>query len=145
MEQEELPEVPLPISTASLPTFNFSFPASSAVSSSPSIVSKAVMNKVNLGCILWVLFQGEYTSSLLNVNFFCGAHETNQPEFVTCWIKQGFIQIVGWGGWHILIWLLLSYTPTGKLSLLTLSCESEISNIRFPNFTAEYLLDSEFR
>ncbi|NXV67558.1 NU153 protein, partial [Molothrus ater] len=48
MEQEELPEVPLPISTASLPTFNFSFPASSAVSSSPSIISKAVMNKVNL-------------------------------------------------------------------------------------------------
>ncbi|XP_071307771.1 nuclear pore complex protein Nup153 isoform X3 [Agelaius tricolor] len=46
MEQEELPEVPLPISTASLPTFNFSFPASSAVSSSPSIISKAVMNKV---------------------------------------------------------------------------------------------------
>ncbi|XP_041331369.1 nuclear pore complex protein Nup153 isoform X3 [Pyrgilauda ruficollis] len=46
MEQEQLPEVPLPISTASLPTFNFSFPASSAVSSSPSIVSKAVMNKV---------------------------------------------------------------------------------------------------
>ncbi|XP_023775466.1 nuclear pore complex protein Nup153 isoform X4 [Cyanistes caeruleus] len=46
MEQEELPEVPLPISTASLPTFSFSFPASSAVSSSPSIVSKAVMNKV---------------------------------------------------------------------------------------------------
>ncbi|KAM4906673.1 nuclear pore complex protein Nup153 isoform 3-T3 [Sylvia borin] len=46
MEQEELPEVPLPISTASLPTFNFSFPASSAESSSPSIVSKAVMNKV---------------------------------------------------------------------------------------------------
>ncbi|NWW81074.1 NU153 protein, partial [Climacteris rufus] len=49
VEQEELPEVPLPISTASLPTFNFSFPASSAVSSSPSTVSKAVMNKVNLG------------------------------------------------------------------------------------------------
>ncbi|NXW80735.1 NU153 protein, partial [Hirundo rustica] len=48
MEQEELPEVPLPISTASLPTFSFSFPASSAESSSPSIVSKAVMNKVNL-------------------------------------------------------------------------------------------------
>ncbi|NXN90778.1 NU153 protein, partial [Bombycilla garrulus] len=47
MEQEELPEVPLPISSASLPTFNFSFPANSAVSSSPSIVSKAVMNKVN--------------------------------------------------------------------------------------------------
>ncbi|NXD35317.1 NU153 protein, partial [Copsychus sechellarum] len=52
MEQDELPEVPLPISTASLPTFNFSFPASSAVSSSPSIVSKPVMNKVNLCCIL---------------------------------------------------------------------------------------------
>ncbi|NXC93320.1 NU153 protein, partial [Certhia familiaris] len=52
MEQDELPEVPLPISSASLPTFNFSFPASSAVSSSPSIVSKAVMNKVNLHCIL---------------------------------------------------------------------------------------------
>ncbi|NXK64333.1 NU153 protein, partial [Sylvietta virens] len=52
MEQEELPEVPLPISTASLPTFNFSFPASSAESSSPSIVSKAVMNKVNLCCVL---------------------------------------------------------------------------------------------
>ncbi|NXQ42948.1 NU153 protein, partial [Catharus fuscescens] len=52
MEQEELPEVPLPINTASLPTFNFSFPASSAVSSSPSIVSKTVMNKVNLCCIL---------------------------------------------------------------------------------------------
>ncbi|NXR25228.1 NU153 protein, partial [Cinclus mexicanus] len=48
---QELPEVPLPISTASLPTFNFSFPASSAVSSSPSIVSKPVMNKVNLCCI----------------------------------------------------------------------------------------------
>ncbi|NWZ70967.1 NU153 protein, partial [Acrocephalus arundinaceus] len=52
MEQEELPEVPLPISSASLPTFNFSFPASSAESSSTSIVSKAVMNKVNLRCIL---------------------------------------------------------------------------------------------
>ncbi|NXR39333.1 NU153 protein, partial [Zosterops hypoxanthus] len=51
MEQEELPEVPLPISSASLPTFSFSFPASSAVSSSPSIVSKAVMNKVNLCCV----------------------------------------------------------------------------------------------
>ncbi|NWU42478.1 NU153 protein, partial [Hylia prasina] len=52
MEQEELPEVPLPISSASLPTFNFSFLASNAESSSPSIVSKAVMNKVNLCCIL---------------------------------------------------------------------------------------------
>ncbi|NXB99619.1 NU153 protein, partial [Orthonyx spaldingii] len=51
VEQEELPEVPLPISTASLPTFSFSFPASSAVSSSPSTVSKAVMNKVSLCCI----------------------------------------------------------------------------------------------
>ncbi|NXB37574.1 NU153 protein, partial [Eulacestoma nigropectus] len=49
--EQELPEVPLPISSASLPTFNFSFPASSAASSSPSTVSKAVMNKVNLCCI----------------------------------------------------------------------------------------------
>ncbi|NXY04582.1 NU153 protein, partial [Pteruthius melanotis] len=49
--EQELPEVPLPISSASLPTFNFSFPASSAVSSSPSTVSKAVMNKVNLCCM----------------------------------------------------------------------------------------------
>ncbi|XP_027531955.1 nuclear pore complex protein Nup153 isoform X2 [Neopelma chrysocephalum] len=46
VEQAALPEVPLPISTASLPTFNFSFPASSAVSSSPSTVSKAATNKV---------------------------------------------------------------------------------------------------
>ncbi|XP_017933153.1 nuclear pore complex protein Nup153 isoform X1 [Manacus vitellinus] len=46
VEQAALPEVPLPISTTSLPTFNFSFPASSAVSSSPSTVSKAAMNKV---------------------------------------------------------------------------------------------------
>ncbi|XP_031970994.1 nuclear pore complex protein Nup153 isoform X2 [Corvus moneduloides] len=44
--EQELPEVPLPISSASLPTFNFSFPATSAVSSSPSTVSKAVVNKV---------------------------------------------------------------------------------------------------
>ncbi|NWV14490.1 NU153 protein, partial [Ptilonorhynchus violaceus] len=57
VEQEELPEVPLPISTASLPTFNFSFPASSAVTSSPSPVSKAVMNKVNFGCILGILIR----------------------------------------------------------------------------------------
>ncbi|NXF01670.1 NU153 protein, partial [Smithornis capensis] len=48
VEPAALPEVPLPISSASLPTFNFSFPASGAVSSSPSTVSKAVMNKVNL-------------------------------------------------------------------------------------------------
>ncbi|NWV32235.1 NU153 protein, partial [Grantiella picta] len=51
MEQEELPKVPLPISTESLPTFNFSFPASSAISPSPSTVSKAVMNKVKFCCI----------------------------------------------------------------------------------------------
>ncbi|NWW06696.1 NU153 protein, partial [Oreocharis arfaki] len=49
--EQELPEVPLPISSASLPTFSFSFPASSAVSSSPSTLSKAVMNKVNICCI----------------------------------------------------------------------------------------------
>ncbi|KFP73716.1 Nuclear pore complex protein Nup153, partial [Acanthisitta chloris] len=46
VEPVTLPEVPLPISTASLPTFSFSFPANSTVSSSPSTVSKAVMNKV---------------------------------------------------------------------------------------------------
>ncbi|NXI84136.1 NU153 protein, partial [Rhipidura dahli] len=49
--EQELPEVPLPISSASLPTFNFSFPASSAVSSPPSTVSKAVVNKVSLCCV----------------------------------------------------------------------------------------------
>uniref|UniRef100_A0A8C0FAW2 Nuclear pore complex protein Nup153 n=1 Tax=Bubo bubo TaxID=30461 RepID=A0A8C0FAW2_BUBBB len=41
-----LPKVPLPISTASLPSFTFSFLASSTVSSSPSAVSTAGMNKV---------------------------------------------------------------------------------------------------
>ncbi|XP_071409335.1 nuclear pore complex protein Nup153 isoform X3 [Pithys albifrons albifrons] len=46
VEPAALPEVPLPISTASLPSFNFSFPASSAVSSSPSTAAKAVGNKV---------------------------------------------------------------------------------------------------
>ncbi|KAF1547916.1 hypothetical protein FQV19_0006347, partial [Eudyptula minor] len=48
VEEPVLPRVPLPISTASLPSFNFSFLASSTVSSSPSTVSTAVMNKVNL-------------------------------------------------------------------------------------------------
>ncbi|NXN51886.1 NU153 protein, partial [Rynchops niger] len=51
VEEPVLPKVPLPISTASLPSFNFSFLASSSVSSSPSTVSTAVMNKVNLCCI----------------------------------------------------------------------------------------------
>ncbi|XP_076186688.1 nuclear pore complex protein Nup153 isoform X4 [Aptenodytes patagonicus] len=46
VEEPVLPKVPLPISTASLPSFNFSFLASSTVSSSPSTVSTAVMNKV---------------------------------------------------------------------------------------------------
>ncbi|KAM6103693.1 nuclear pore complex protein Nup153 isoform 4-T4 [Theristicus caerulescens] len=46
VEEPGLPKVPLPISTASLPSFNFSFLASSTVSSSPSTVSTAVMNKV---------------------------------------------------------------------------------------------------
>uniref|UniRef100_A0A8C8AEZ4 Nuclear pore complex protein Nup153 n=1 Tax=Otus sunia TaxID=257818 RepID=A0A8C8AEZ4_9STRI len=41
-----LPKVPLPISTASLPSFTFSFLTSSTVSSSPSAVSTAGMNKV---------------------------------------------------------------------------------------------------
>ncbi|NXN36907.1 NU153 protein, partial [Rhinoptilus africanus] len=48
VEEPVLPKVPLPISTASLPSFNFSFLASSSVSSSPSTVSTAAMNKVNL-------------------------------------------------------------------------------------------------
>ncbi|NWS67655.1 NU153 protein, partial [Crotophaga sulcirostris] len=51
VEEPVLPKVPLPISTASLPSFNFSFLASSTVSSSPSTVSTAVMNKVNLCCV----------------------------------------------------------------------------------------------
>ncbi|KAK2534172.1 hypothetical protein Q9233_004355 [Columba guinea] len=46
VEEPVLPKVPLPISTASLPSFNFSFLASSSVSSSPSTVSTAVTNKV---------------------------------------------------------------------------------------------------
>ncbi|NXD76114.1 NU153 protein, partial [Halcyon senegalensis] len=48
VEEPVLPKVPLPISTATLPSFNFSFLATSAVSSSPSNVSTAVMNKVSL-------------------------------------------------------------------------------------------------
>ncbi|NWX02207.1 NU153 protein, partial [Caloenas nicobarica] len=48
VEEPVLPKVPLPISTASLPSFNFSFLASSSVSSSPSTVSTAVTNKVKL-------------------------------------------------------------------------------------------------
>ncbi|KFZ51676.1 Nuclear pore complex protein Nup153, partial [Antrostomus carolinensis] len=45
VEEPVLPRVPLPISTASLPSFNFSFLTSSTVSS-PSTVSTPVMNKV---------------------------------------------------------------------------------------------------
>ncbi|NXY47904.1 NU153 protein, partial [Ceuthmochares aereus] len=48
VEEPVLPKVPLPISTASLPSFSFSFLASSTASSSPSTVSTAVMNKVNI-------------------------------------------------------------------------------------------------
>ncbi|NWH71082.1 NU153 protein, partial [Piaya cayana] len=48
VEEPVLPKVPLPISTASLPSFSFSFLDSSTVSSSPSTVSTAVMNKVNV-------------------------------------------------------------------------------------------------
>ncbi|NXJ77724.1 NU153 protein, partial [Trogon melanurus] len=47
-EEPVLPKVPLPISTATLPSFNFSFLASSSVSSSPSTASTPAMNKVNL-------------------------------------------------------------------------------------------------
>ncbi|NXS51661.1 NU153 protein, partial [Brachypteracias leptosomus] len=50
-EEPVLPKVPLPISTATLPSFNFTFLASSPVSSSPSTASTAVMNKVNLSCV----------------------------------------------------------------------------------------------
>ncbi|XP_072709394.1 nuclear pore complex protein Nup153 isoform X6 [Ciconia boyciana] len=46
VEEPVLPKVPLPISSASLPSFNFSFLTSSTVSSSPSTVSTTVMNKV---------------------------------------------------------------------------------------------------
>ncbi|KAM6142751.1 nuclear pore complex protein Nup153 isoform 5-T5 [Phoenicopterus ruber ruber] len=46
VEEPVLPNVALPISSTSLPSFNFSFLASSTVSSSPSTVSTAVMNKV---------------------------------------------------------------------------------------------------
>ncbi|KFQ33695.1 Nuclear pore complex protein Nup153, partial [Merops nubicus] len=49
VEEPVLPKVPLPISTATLPSFSFSFLASSPVSSSPSTVSTAVMNKVQPG------------------------------------------------------------------------------------------------
>ncbi|NXO57070.1 NU153 protein, partial [Aramus guarauna] len=51
VEEPALPKIPLPISTASLPSFNFSFLASSTVSSSPGTVSTPVMNKVNLCCM----------------------------------------------------------------------------------------------
>ncbi|NXL90255.1 NU153 protein, partial [Alectura lathami] len=54
-EEPVLPKISLPISTASLPPFSFSFLASSAVPSSPSTVSTSVMNKVNL---CWVLSVG---------------------------------------------------------------------------------------
>ncbi|XP_071592494.1 nuclear pore complex protein Nup153 isoform X3 [Heliangelus exortis] len=46
VEEPVLPKVPLPISTASLPSFNFSFLPSSPVSSSPSTVSITTMSKV---------------------------------------------------------------------------------------------------
>ncbi|XP_048796462.1 nuclear pore complex protein Nup153 isoform X2 [Lagopus muta] len=46
VEEPVLPKISLPISTASLAPFNFSFLTSSTVSSSPSTVSTSVMNKV---------------------------------------------------------------------------------------------------
>ncbi|KAM6281673.1 nuclear pore complex protein Nup153 isoform 5-T5 [Porphyrio hochstetteri] len=46
VEEPVLPKVPLPISTASLPSFSFSFHPSNTVSSSPSTISTATMNKV---------------------------------------------------------------------------------------------------
>ncbi|NXC13693.1 NU153 protein, partial [Corythaeola cristata] len=56
VEEPVLPKVALPISTASLPSFSFSFLASSTVSSSPSAASTAVMNKVNLCCVGFFCF-----------------------------------------------------------------------------------------
>ncbi|NXP82483.1 NU153 protein, partial [Ramphastos sulfuratus] len=50
VEEPVLPQVPLPISTATLPSFSFSFLASNTVSPSPSTASKAAMNKVNRCC-----------------------------------------------------------------------------------------------
>ncbi|KAM6355910.1 uncharacterized protein O3Q21_007690 [Podargus strigoides] len=50
-----LPEVPLPISAASLPSFSFGFPGSSAVSSPPSAVSAAATDKANLCGTSWIL------------------------------------------------------------------------------------------
>ncbi|XP_040404076.1 nuclear pore complex protein Nup153 isoform X9 [Cygnus olor] len=44
VEEPVLPKIPLPIATASLPQFNFSFVDSSAVSASPSTVSTAAMS-----------------------------------------------------------------------------------------------------
>ncbi|XP_050565094.1 nuclear pore complex protein Nup153 isoform X4 [Cygnus atratus] len=44
VEEPVLPKIPLPIATASLPQFNFSFVDSSAVSASPSAVSTAAMS-----------------------------------------------------------------------------------------------------
>ncbi|XP_066848221.1 nuclear pore complex protein Nup153 isoform X5 [Anser cygnoides] len=44
VEEPVLPNIPLPISAASLPQFNFSFVGSSAVSASPSAVSTAAMS-----------------------------------------------------------------------------------------------------
>ncbi|XP_064017034.1 nuclear pore complex protein Nup153 isoform X2 [Pogoniulus pusillus] len=46
VEEPVLPQVPLPISTATLPSFNFSFLASNTVSPSPSAASKAAVNKI---------------------------------------------------------------------------------------------------
>ncbi|NXI36380.1 NU153 protein, partial [Galbula dea] len=51
VEEPELPEIPLPIGTSALPSFNFSFLASTPVSSSPSTVSTGGMKKVNLCCV----------------------------------------------------------------------------------------------
>ncbi|KFP48024.1 Nuclear pore complex protein Nup153, partial [Cathartes aura] len=57
VEEPVLPKVPLPISTASLPSFNFSFLPSSTVSSSPSTVSTAVMNKIQTLILLKIQVQ----------------------------------------------------------------------------------------
>ncbi|NXN97608.1 NU153 protein, partial [Rhinopomastus cyanomelas] len=46
VEEPELPNIPLPISTSCLPSFNFTFCSSNTVSSPPSTVSTVAMNKV---------------------------------------------------------------------------------------------------
>ncbi|KFW09414.1 Nuclear pore complex protein Nup153, partial [Eurypyga helias] len=56
VEEPVLPKIPLPINTASLPSFNFNFLASTTASS-PSTVSTAVMNKIQTLILLKIQVQ----------------------------------------------------------------------------------------